>query len=597
VALHDKKSDKINTREVLEAWLRGKPREVAQAIATRAALRVIPLVWNDSFKGRESKTGGKLLFSLFRAIFISFVSTNLNNVDKTKKAAQSAAYAVRSNASISEIRAAADAAVAAHAVAKAADAAAAHAYILDTAAAAIAAAAAASAAWESVEEDCRWIERDSKVANCMSQPLWLQAPSWLYKRWIILKNNKNLPAVNFSAWFEWYERLTALDGGESIDYFGPELSLYIALQPDIWWERGAEAVNADIVAWVKNPALVIPNWHPPPQQLAADISTAAENPPQQTAAPARFVIADDNIQATPLPDDGDRDAAQDFLDELRRKAQRLLDQIRLNNNPNPQVRDAVTDLLDALPPAAADLRPRIVLSRVAGVEACAGAFANTRGELELFEGAVAQVYDVAATSRLLLGCFPEVLEIEAAAAQLFINDTNAADIARHLDEIRAKAAESTVVGDSANAALNEQAEFTAKQRQQPEGYAGQAARYALTVRNFLTPVARFAVAAGFEATTEATGVGKEVWAKAKPKLIEGAADGLGSMGKPAVVAGVAALVGAVAGPVAGVAALVAGYGKIDQFMKLAEKYLLTKYGAAGVAPEQAASKRSGDDEH
>jgi hypothetical protein len=438
--------------------------------------------------------------------------------------------------------------------------------------------------WNSISDDCQKIDSGTSISKLMREPLWPEVPVWLRKRWIDVRYDKDLQTAGFSVWFEWYEKLAAFDGSAPTDYFGPELSEYVALQPDEWWERGAKAVNADIAAWLENG---IPDRRPPPQ-LAADITTAAENPPQQTAAPTRFVIANDNIQAAPLPDDGDRDAAQDFLDELRRKVQRLLDQIRLNNNPNPQVRDAVTDLLDALPPAAADLRPRIVLSRAAGVEACAGAFANTRGELELFEGAVAQVYDVAVTSRLLLGCFPEVLEIEAAAAQLFINETNAADVARHLDEIRAKAAESTVVGDSANAALNKQAEFTARQQQQPEGYAKQAARYALTVRNFLTPVARFAVAAGFEATTEATGVGKEVWAKAKPKLIEGAADGLGSMGKPAMVSGVAALVGAVAGPVAGVAALAAGYGKIDQFMKLAEKYLLTKYGA---------DRPSGDDDH
>lgn len=408
----------------------------------------------------------------------------------------------------------------------------------------------------------------AKSKALMEEPLWLSknSPDWFDRELSRFFSTEIVKNFYFLPWLNLYLSFAKIKNNGCSGQF---IEL-IAFQPDIWWRRSAALVNRDIERLLNTSEDALP-------LIEIDIKEVISLSPEPSPAPARFIIDNDSIQTMPLPNDGDMAAAQDFLDELRRKAQRLLNRLQLSN-AEPQVRDAVTDLLDALPPHAAELRPRIVLSRATGVEACAGAFASSRGELELFEGAVAQVYDVAATSRLLLACFPLVLEIEAAAAQLLITPANAAAVADHLDDIRAKAAESPVVGDSANAALDEQAGSTAKLAQQPEGHAKQTARYALTIRNFLTPVVRFAVAAGFEATTEATGVGKEIWAKAKPKLIESAADGLGAMGKPVVVSGVAALVAGVAGPVAGLAALAAGFGKIDQFMKLAEKYLLTKYG-------------------
>lgn len=56
-------------------------------------------------------------------------------------------------------------------------------------------------------------------------------------------------AANYAPWINWYQSLLTGDG-PSADYFGPDLILRIAQQPDEWWDRPAEKVNADIAAWL-----------------------------------------------------------------------------------------------------------------------------------------------------------------------------------------------------------------------------------------------------------------------------------------------------------------------------------------------------------
>jgi hypothetical protein len=74
--------------------------------------------------------------------------------------------------------------------------------------------------------------------------------------------------------------------------------------------------------------------------------------------------------------------------------------------------------------------------------------------------------------------------------------------------------------------------------------------YGLAVRNFSRVVAK---------------LGAGIADKGRDGFVEGAADGMKGLGKPAVVGSVALPVSAVAGPVA-------GYGKIDEVFKLLKDY-------------------------
>lgn len=71
-------------------------------------------------------------------------------------------------------------------------------------------------------------------------------------------------AEGYAPWIAWYQALLTGDSATA-DYFGPDLTLRIATQPDQWWDRPAREVNADIAAWLAErdvEKVVIPDPEP-----------------------------------------------------------------------------------------------------------------------------------------------------------------------------------------------------------------------------------------------------------------------------------------------------------------------------------------------
>lgn len=402
MAIYEHKPKKIESRETLEAWLNNKPRQVAQVIATRAALRVLPLVgkhnmrlWHDALFRILSAT------NVFRCILLSVVAVDKNTTFDTSYAAFAATYEAKETIY--------DAFIAAYAAAPrndihadpatAAAAAAANVYASDAAyvsAEAVYASADAAAnpisIWRAVEADCGEFDAGKSAAEVMRLPIWRGAPpDWAREAWREMAESQELLDAGFAPWLRWYEAAAAFDAPSAQDYFGAELSSKIALQPNEWWDRGAEAVNADIAEWLA--------------PLKADEM-------RQSPAARRFGAVDGRIDLLPpAPQPSNPRMAETLLAEFRRKTAQLRGRLQGHNAVDPRAGQALDQLLDVLPQQAADLEPGLLLSRGRSVDTLLRGFTEGN-EAELFPGAVAEIADVVESLEDLKACYPEIREIE-----------------------------------------------------------------------------------------------------------------------------------------------------------------------------------------
>lgn len=245
---------KISDSNGLEARLAGRPREVAVAIAARAALRMLPHI-ADYVEQAPADLAVPLALSMFRAVAVAQVSsTSLTRGAQVRRPARSAANAVHSaraaavggpvliraptaQAAIAAANAAAAAARATRAAALAAAAA------LDTARA-----AADAAVRRTIHADISVLDTGGTAPGLKRLPLWADgAPAAFRRNWADLKQTLLSLGDNWQVWTDWYDDI--LRGADHPDSrpLIEELELARVLIPDADWEKGPNHVNALIV--------------------------------------------------------------------------------------------------------------------------------------------------------------------------------------------------------------------------------------------------------------------------------------------------------------------------------------------------------------
>ncbi|WP_299866211.1 P-loop NTPase fold protein [uncultured Hoeflea sp.] len=282
----------ITDRDSLERWLEDKPVEWAQLIASRAALRVFPLVLpgQDKPSNPDAARFQGLTLAVWRCLFISSVA---RKYPTDEMRANAAAYAATTNAAATAAaarataNAAAYAANAAAATTNAAATAAANAAAATTNAAATAAANAAAATtnaaatatttaratvWEAIRCDCAILERDGP-GRLETKPLWLAhdrvrgpdpqpepepviaTPDWVVTAMAGLTNDLTVGLLGPSAPLiaDWYVPLLygETDATWSRRFLG-DRARDLALQDNAFWkvteDRKAETIMGDIAA-------------------------------------------------------------------------------------------------------------------------------------------------------------------------------------------------------------------------------------------------------------------------------------------------------------------------------------------------------------
>ncbi len=332
----------------LEAWLRGRGREVAVIIAARTALRVLPMFAREASKRAGAK--GKRQFAdwagaLFRACALAWVAgkypARVNEFHAYIDAEGADAADAARAATFVATRAAARAAAAAVGTAAAADDAAVFAGTAARATerAALAAdtpgaagRARAAAIWSAITADTMQVQAVGAAA-LEDAPLWPNGtPDWAPEAWAALRSA--LPGgEDWDVWFDWYEQ--RLRGGSR----GENYEIVFATAPPEAWNESAAAANA----WIREH---LPKGAPllKPLDNLPSAFTYAWNASGKIAV----VAGPQNTPVFPFAtSEADHRA---LLDAVRRAAQRLVADFRVRKFDN--VRD---DFLDALQRYVGDL--------------------------------------------------------------------------------------------------------------------------------------------------------------------------------------------------------------------------------------------------
>ncbi|MEP3628778.1 MAG: hypothetical protein ABJN04_02145 [Hyphomicrobiales bacterium] len=228
----------IKTQGELEAWFDERPLAVAQVVAARAALRVLPYIVEE--KNAEN-FASNILLPVFWAVTTSWVASKYptHDVDAFAFAFASSASAIDAAASAS---ASASAAFAAFAASAASDA---------------SAAFAAASVWKESLQDCAFlddaIEQGGEVEHAArdlaGQPLWRtqSMPEETHQRWNEFKAFFSNADDNWQMWWDWYQ--ARLDGSKTIDVPSDlleDLDVRIATLDEELWKQGPAVVNAKI---------------------------------------------------------------------------------------------------------------------------------------------------------------------------------------------------------------------------------------------------------------------------------------------------------------------------------------------------------------
>ncbi len=306
---------KIDSDKAFRSWLKGKPAKLAVALASRIALRVLPLVpggWHAPIAPKKS--ADRLTVVVFRCIAIARSVANYADREAGARAASAAADAVAYTAATTDV-----AARAARAAAYAATDAAAAAYTA-TADAAARAAGAAATVYSAIDADCAWWDRgEHEVNTLLARPLWEKGmPVWFASAWGAFAEQPRAGSTDWSNWITWFDRRIAGDASEwgLPPQQDAEMARRLIAADNAWWQRGeAEPafINQQIGAWL---AELTPEAKltPPETELTPDkIAEFA----QQIVSPQPVVAASGKLAMVPNPGYDTAASPQDLLDPIR----------------------------------------------------------------------------------------------------------------------------------------------------------------------------------------------------------------------------------------------------------------------------------------
>jgi hypothetical protein len=321
-------------------------------------------------------------------------------------------------------------------------------------------------------------------------------------------------------------------------------------QSDNWWDRNVEAVNSDISAWLTNTfhnkiedkIIEITKYLPPEEPTANIYRTQGE-----------YIIAEPVIASSDDPT-----GAKIYFDELCEKVNFMSNNLcQRRDMLDDWVIDSVINLKNFLPTNLKQLNAHMLRVRLRPVRKIASEYHLSGNIREFYPEFRAQISELAECGDDLETCLEELRRMEAEKITRSIPPGSEEAAKAEFDNLVA-IAQSAVshVDDSAKSGLNME-KAVADENAPDDEKRARLGEYGLAVRNFTRAIAK---------------LGADIVIKSRDKFVDGAADGLGAIGKPVVVGGFAALVTAVANPVLGLAAFAAGYDKIDDALKLLKDY-------------------------
>ena len=344
----------ITSREELEAWLEDKPRECAQVIALRSALRVFPIIVEPRMsKGLKKKAKVSLAALQFRCLFAASVQSEIGNTVLPVFDSSTSGANVQSDA-----QSAGDLAIrsASKTLAR----------VLPSATAAIAHKATAHV-WGAVERDCRIIDTGAALTTLMSTHIWIGAPDWWDDAWDEARKWLSASGQGFEIWREWYHgRIEGLPHAfaDFDDAADEKFYRWIVEQADDWWSREPAEVNAEITEFVN--ALRQPKAPPP------DEKDLVQNPSVGTYLideQGRSVLAPEPLP-NGLSDDPDTHDAFDEIRRLAREGVAASDPLRTQapefGKPAGLLADACGESLDGVSPVKFVIRGKALVKKVEG---------------------------------------------------------------------------------------------------------------------------------------------------------------------------------------------------------------------------------------
>ena len=541
----------FSSRDEVKRWLDAiqpakRQREVAVAIAARAALRVLPLLARE-VKKRHSKPAGilrRLLAPCLRGTALPWAAARYPAHDNELRA-HAAAAAFAASYAAAAYAATADAADAADAASAAAEAAAAAAASSAAAAASAAAASAAAVAYTagdaSPADDAALIDAGRSTADLAGRPLWPNgAPTWASEAWRDLKSALLARGEDWDVWTDWYEARLA---GDAAHPANEALEIARATIPDETWKRGPAVVNAEIKRLIAEHAQLQPR----PGAFA-------------------FRVVDDRIDARPV--DGrphDAGAARDLYDETKRKGKVLRDYL-LRAQADEQIRAHLDLLLARLGATYADMKPGLMIGVLRSLESDVRAYDSEEGRKELSEKLLSNILDVTESVRDLCAVFPISREIEAERVSLSLPMERMPEIRASIGSAIDKVDASDGVTDDGRAAINDTAANLAHQRGLAEE-AKQSSYFLVDFANFTRAGLRHLKSAGAAVTREVGGLAGDGWRAVRRGAPRGIERGAAHLGHAVIVGGVGALMHALAGDVAALGGMIAAYDPLSHILQ------------------------------